>query len=210
MRLLADADRRRAAGVHQQHHLAELDALVAGVRRVGQRRAARVVIGEDGRHQVGQRRPHAVEMREGAVAVPEEAHHRHHAVDGVVELRRRRDVARLERLPQRQEIEQQLDQRAGIAADVAAVGQDLPFDLGDELLDRAAHVPRLPGHAERRVGERDQRLHPRHAVARLDGGVAQVADLANEAAQEAAVKLLVGVVQDQRRMAEPGDDARAP
>ena len=74
----------------------------------------------------GKRRAHAVEMREGAVAVAEEAHHRHHAVDGVVELRRRRDVARLEGLPQRQEIEQQLDQRAGIAADVAAVGQDLP------------------------------------------------------------------------------------
>ena len=82
-------------------------------------------------------------MREGAVAVPEEAHHRHHAVDGVVELRRRRDVARRERLAQRQEIEQQFDQRAGIAADVAAVGQDLALDLGDQLLDRAAHVPRL-------------------------------------------------------------------
>ena len=39
------------------------------------------------------------------------------------------DVARRERLAQRQEIEQQLDQRAGIAADVAAVGQDLPIEL---------------------------------------------------------------------------------
>ena len=53
----------------------------------------------------------------------------------LLSCRRRRDVARLERLPQRQEIEQQLDQRAGIAADVAAVGQDLPVELvGDELL----------------------------------------------------------------------------
>ena len=49
------------------------------------------------------------------------------------------DVARRERLAQRQQIEQQLDQRAGIAADVAAVGQDLPL----ELVGRAARVALL-------------------------------------------------------------------
>ena len=106
---------------------AALDPLVAGMRRVGERRAARVVIGQDGGEQVGRRRAHAVEQRESAVAVPEEAQHRHHAVDGVEQRRRRRDVARGERLPQRQQVDQQLDQRAGIAADVSAVGQDLPL-----------------------------------------------------------------------------------
>jgi hypothetical protein len=50
VRFLADIDRRRPARVHQQHHLADLDALVTRVRRVGERRAARVVVGEDGRH----------------------------------------------------------------------------------------------------------------------------------------------------------------
>ena len=114
VRLLADIDRRRPAGVHQHHHLADLDALVTGMRRVRQRCTAGVVVGENGRHQIGQRRSHAVEVREGAVAVPEETHHRHHAVDRVVELRRRRQVARLEGLTQRQEVEQQLDQRSGL------------------------------------------------------------------------------------------------
>ena len=68
-------------------------------------------------------------MREVAVAVPEEAQHRHHAVDRVVERGGGGDVARREGLAQRQQIEQQLDQRAGIAADVAAVGQDLAVEL---------------------------------------------------------------------------------
>ena len=136
-------ERRRLAGVHQHQQVLRFDALVAGVRRVGERRAARVVVGEDGGDQIGLGRPHAVELREVAVGMTEEAQHRHHAVDRVVELRRRRDVARRERLAQRQQIEQHLDQGAGIAADVAAVGQDLPFDLRDQLLDRVAQVPRL-------------------------------------------------------------------
>jgi hypothetical protein len=136
----------------------------------------------------------------------EEAHHRHHAVDGVVKLLRRCKVARLKRVAERQEVEQQLDQRAGIAADMAAIGQDLPLYLSDQVLHRASHVPRLAGHAQRCVGQRDQRLHARHAITRLDRGVAQVADLAHQAFEEAAIELLVGVVQDQRCVAEPGDD----
>ena len=78
-----------------------------------------------------------LKMREIAVAMPEETHHRHHPVDGVVELRRRRDVARGKGVAQRQQIEQQLDQRAGVAADVAAVRQDLALQLVDQLLDRS-------------------------------------------------------------------------
>ena len=177
------------------------------MRRIGERRAAGVVIGQDRRHDVGQGRPHAVEMREVSVAVPEKTHHRHHPVDGVVELRRRRDVARREGMAQRQEIEQQFDQRTRVAADVPAVGQDLVVDLGDELLDGAAHVPGLAGHAERRIGQRHQRLHPRHALARLERGVTQIAHLAHQAAQKAPVERVVGIVQDQRRLAEPRRDA---
>ena len=50
------------------------------------------------------------------------------------------------------------------------------------------------------------RLHARHAFARFARGVTQVAHLTLQAAQEAAIELLVGVVQHQRRLAEPGDD----
>ena len=54
-----------------------LDPLVAGMRRTRERCAARVVVSQDGGDQVRLGRTHAVEMREVAVAVPEEAQHRH-------------------------------------------------------------------------------------------------------------------------------------
>ena len=130
MRLLAHARSAAGAGIHQQQQVLGFDALIAGMLRVRDRRAARIVVGEQRREQIGRRRAHAVEEREIAVAVPEEAQHRHHAVDGVEQRRRRRDIARGEGLAQRQQVEQQLDQGAGIAADVAAVGEDLPLELG--------------------------------------------------------------------------------
>ena len=94
------------------------------MRGVGERRAAGIVVDKNGREQVARRRAHAVEQREIAVAVTEEAQHRHHAVDGVEQRRRRGKVARSECGPQRQQIGQQFEERAGIAADVTAVGQD--------------------------------------------------------------------------------------
>ena len=207
MRFLADRDRRRLAGVHQQRGLPGVDALIAGMRRVRHRRAARVVIGEHGGEQIDRRRPHAVELREIAVGVAEEAQHRHHAVDGVVERGRRLQMARREQLAQRQQIDQQFDQHAGIAADMAAVGQDLPAQFVDQPARIAAQMTGLALQAERRVVERDHRLQARQAVARLLERAAQVAHLPRQAADEAAVEARVGVLQDEGRLAEPADDA---
>ncbi len=202
-----DIDRRRAAGVHDEHAAAGLDAVIARMRRMRQRRAARFVVGEQRQQLIGRRRPHAVEMRERPVGMAEEAQHRHHAVDGVEERLRRRDIARCEQLAQRQELEQQLDHGAGIAADMAAVGKDLPLDLPAQTLGGGFDVARLPGDAERRVGERDGRLHAPDAAMGVADGVAQIAHLAHQAAQEAPVEPHIGVLQHQGRLAEPGDDA---
>ena len=68
-------------------------------------------------------------------------------------------------------------------------------------------VARLAGDAQRRVGERDHGLHARDAAARVARGMAQIAHLADQAAQEAPVEAHIGVLQNQRRLAEPGDDA---
>ncbi|MBK9081505.1 MAG: hypothetical protein IPL88_05210 [Rhizobiales bacterium] len=66
------------------------------------------------------------------------AQHRQHAVDGVEELRRRLRAARGVGLPQRQQIEQQVDQARRIAADMAAVGQDLSVEfIGQPAARRA-------------------------------------------------------------------------
>ena len=148
-----DRQRRGAAGVHQHHGAGALEALVAGMRRVRQRRAARVVIGQDGGEQgsvwVGPmplnsaklpspwRKKRSIGiMRSMALS----------SAGGGAMLRAR------ERGAQRQQVDQELDQRAGIAADVAAVGQDLALQLLAEPLGGAADVTLLARHAERRIG----------------------------------------------------------
>src|SRR4029450_13077050 len=57
-----------------------------------------------------------------------------------------------ERGPQRQKAAQQSDQRPGIAADVAAVGQDLARELLRKPLGRGADVAVLGGPAQGRIG----------------------------------------------------------
>ena len=100
------------------------------------------------------------------------------------------------------------DQRARIAADMAAVGQDLALELGGEPARRAAQMADLARHGERRIGRARCRACRRgHAVARVAREPAQIAHLAGQVAQEAAIEADVGVVEDQRRLGEPGDDA---
>src|SRR5258708_16437181 len=85
--------------------------------------------GGRGGDECGRGRAHAIEEGEVAGAVPEEAQHRHHSIDGIEQRGRRHEVASGERAGQRQKVQQRLDQRAGIAADVASVRQDLPRQL---------------------------------------------------------------------------------
>ena len=144
MRFLAQGQRRRPASIHQQRGRSGVDALIAGMRRIRHWRAAGVVVSEHGGEQIDRRRTHAVELREIAVGMAEKTLHRHHAIDGVVERLRRLQVARGEQLAQRQQVHQQFDERAGIAADVSAVGQDLPPQFLDQAAGMAAQVAGLP------------------------------------------------------------------
>ena len=68
-------------------------------------------------------------MREGAVALAEEAQHRHHPVDGRDENARGLAAARGEGLAERQEVNQHVEDGAGVAADMAAIREDLPDKL---------------------------------------------------------------------------------
>src|SRR6185503_6008855 len=105
-----------------------------------------------------------------------------------------------EQLPQRQQVGEQLDQRAGIAADMAAVGQDLPAQLLGQPPRAAAQLAGLALDAERSAGQRHHRLQARRAVARFLQRAAQIAYLARQAADEAAVEARVGILQDERRL----------
>ena len=73
----------------------------------------------------------------------------------------------------------------------------------------------LIGQTQRGVAERDQNLQAWHAVGNIDHRVTQVANLARQAAQKAAVEFPVCVVQHQRRLRQqrdhaPRQDVRAP
>ena len=59
-------------------------------------------------------------------------------------------------------------------------------------------VARLAGNAERRIGQRDGGLQAGHAAAGIAGGKAEIAHLADQAAQEAPIEADVGVLQDER------------
>ena len=75
--------RRGAAGVDDEHVSPGLDALIAGVGRVGQSLRPRVIIGEHGGEEIGGRDAHSVEQRQRAVAMAQQPQHRQHAVDRI-------------------------------------------------------------------------------------------------------------------------------
>ena len=137
-------DRRAGPDVGDEQRLAGLEPLVARMGRVVDRLAAHVVVGEQRRELVGRGYAHAVEMREGAVAVAEQAQHRQHAVDGVESASGRIDLAAREHLAQGQEIEEELDEQARIAARMAAVREDLAVELAGEEPGRAPNEPSSP------------------------------------------------------------------
>ena len=68
-------------------------------------------------------------------------------------------------------------------------------------------MPLLARHAQAGVGERDRRLTARHTVACFRHRTPQMAHLPRQAAQEPAIKSNVRLVEHERRLAEPGDDA---
>ena len=206
---------RRLACIHHQHGLARLDALVAGPGRVLERRGPRVVIGERCRHRVRLGRAHAIEQRQRAVAVSEQAQHRHHAIDGIEQHRRRLEAARRIGLSQGQQVVQQVDEHLRVAADVAAIGQDLAAEFVDEparpALLRLAETFRAQ--AER--GERDDDEQPVLGRRRGEIGTLQHRPMAADAFHELAVEGAVRARQNQRRLRQPREktprgDGRAP
>ena len=84
--------------------------------------------------------PHPVHVGEGAVSMAEQAQHRQHAIDctkkrlGNIELPARKDLA------QRQEIEEEVHERLRIAADMAAIREDLPIELAGQHPDAVAEI----------------------------------------------------------------------
>ena len=90
---------------------------------------------------------------------------------------------------------------------MAAVGQDLPAEFVFQPFGRRFDVTALAGDAERGIAERDDGLHMCDTAARIARGVPQITHLTDKAAQEAPVEAHVSILQDQRGLAEPGNNA---
>ena len=202
-----DTERRHRSGVHQHDGAAGVDALVAGVGGVVDRRATGIVIGGEGGDLVGVGGAHAVEVREGAVGVAEEAQHRHHAVDGGHQGRRRRQAACRVGLAQRQQVGQELDDHGRIAADVAAVGQDLAAEFLLEPACRLADEAGLVVDRQGKGGDGDGGEELGIALGGVEEPRPQAAHLAHQRTQEAAVEAAIGRFQNERRLGDPGQHA---
>ena len=68
-----------------------------------------------------------------------------------------------EALAQRQQVQQQLDQQLGMARDMAAVVENLPGELRDEVRFDILDLPLMPGQRQGGERQRRQRQEPRVA-----------------------------------------------
>ena len=112
-------------------------------------------------------------------------------------------------LAQRQEVEQQLDEDGGVAAQMPAVGLDLPLQLGGQQLLRLRQLAVVVGDAKVGVDETDQGEEPGVAVGRVAPGGGEVGDLIGEAGHDGGVALGLGAIEQHTRVRQPGDDAAA-
>ena len=205
----------RRSEIAQDQSRAGLDAHIAGIRGRADRRAVDVIIGTHRGQGIGRRRTGSVEAGHRTVAEPEEAQHRHDAVDRVRQLLGRRTVACHEALAQRQQIEQQFDQCFGIARDMSAVWQDLALELAAKRLGVAIHHGLLVGDAKPAVEQRHERQEPRHAVGRIPVTGGQIAKLRGECLEEGLVGFGLACIENENRVGQPrnhapGDDLRLP
>src|SRR5262245_5849786 len=206
MRRHAERGRRRRADVADEQRRAAFEPRICGVRCIAHRRAFDVVIGEHGGERVGRGGARAVETRQRAVAGPEEAEHRHDALDRVGQLLRRRPIARHETLLERQQVEQKLDERFGVPRDMAAVGKDLALELLAQRPRVSVDHGLLFGDAQPGIDERHQRNEAGHAVRRIAIARREIAELRGERPEEGFVGLRLAGIEHEHRVRQPGDD----
>jgi hypothetical protein len=80
----------------------------------------------------------------------------------------------------RQQVEKELQHGARIAADVAAVGQDLALQFLVQPAAGMALQAALPGHAQPGISQRHRSQEPRRPFCGLTGGALEVAELVSQ------------------------------
>ena len=200
--------RRGCAGIDDHHQGPAHEADIAAA---GRRACLAFAVGQDGGEHVALGRAHAVEARKHAVAEPQVAQHRRHACDGCehapIEAVVEAAVARRAALAQRQQVEQQLDQHGGVAAQMPAVGRNLPFQLRGEQLLGLREPALVVAHAHIGADERDQAQEARVAVGCVAPGGGEMGRVVGEARHHGAIAPVVEAIEQQPRVRQPRDQA---
>ena len=195
---------RRRTGIDQHQRVRRRHPLEADIGRRGRRRAVRCGAGEHRSDQRAVVLQGAVEQRKPAVAMAEEAQHRGHPVDGVLDCRRRFEARFAQQSAQRHQTVQDhvLDRRA--AGQMAAVRGELSVDLRRQESEPARQAMGLFGQADPGIDQPPQDHQPLHAGIEQPDHAAQMIGLPGERAQErrGVDRLFDG--EQIRRMGEPG------
>src|SRR4029078_6377275 len=206
MRGGADGRDRGRTDIGDQLGAAALDPRITGVWRRAEGRGLDIVIGEHGGERVRGRGAATIEARETPAAETEEPQHRHGSVDRVGHLCRRQPVARDEALPERQEIEQEVNQGRWVPRDMPAIGENLPLKLLVERARIAVDYGLVLGDAEPAIDQGHQRDEARHAVRRVTIARREIAELLGQRLQEQLIGARVARTENDDRVRKPGDD----
>ena len=141
--------------------------------------------------------------------------HRHHPVDGVEQLLRRLDAARRVSLPQRQQVEQKVDEHLWVTADVAAVREHLDVDLGGQRVCTSSLQRAGALDAEAEFRERERRQQPVVADETAVQSTIEGLAMRRQRLHEPIIEAAVGAIEDDRRLRQPREhparhDARFP
>ncbi len=145
------------AGVGDHHGSVRRQPLIAGMWRMQQRRAGGIVVAQDRGDALMHGDAHAVEMRQAAVSMAEEAQRRQHALHRADQHVRRRFRLVGIGLAQRQQVGEQFHDRHRIAGDMPAIRQDLTFNFLGQVARRVAQRRGRRRQRQRGIGERDAR-----------------------------------------------------
>ena len=202
---------RRAAGIDDHQRGAGRQALEAARQRHHRRALARAGTRQ---HQVGEGAvalPGAVEQRQSAVAVAEEAQHRRQPVDGGDQLGRRATLGRRQRRAHVQQVAQhgELKMRRALGHD--AVMHDVALHEAGEPRQRLlqALLVALAVAQEGQVGK-DQRLQRRDRLVADQAGARHALEmraLAGEREDQAGGEARIGRRRQPVVVADPRDDA---
>ena len=187
MRAAVHAAARRAAGIDQHQRGAGGQPLEAALQRHRRRRLARAGARQHQIHQGALAFPAAVEQRQPAVAMAEEAHHRRHAVDRGDQLGRRAALGRAQRRTHVDQMAQHRDLQVRRALGDHAVMRDIALhELGEprEILLEAL-LEALAVAQEGYIGE-DHRLQHQHRLVADQPGARDAAQMGALAAERRA------------------------